>query len=153
MLRFIITVFGLSLLYSTNVNAFKFDSDLQNPKNSDPAHEKITGLAYDCVLVFNGEEPSNCIESLDFPKDRGIDSDTYYPNVSINPDYSIPFTREEIYKAVSWPDDPARELQFKTALKPAISFLRTCGDRKLSIRGGLFCNSHFGQLQYPPVSG
>lgn len=138
----------IPLLAQSLAHAYKFDSHLQSPRYSNPAHEKLTELAYDCVLSYKGSEPKDCITNLSHPIGRGIDSDTYFKVKPFDKSIQLPFTKNELMKASSWPDDPVRELRYQSALKSAAKLAFKCANKRESVESGFFCNSHFGQLQF-----
>ena len=127
------------LAFSISANCLEFENSL---KKADPGHDKITDLAYQCVLKYKGKEPVDCLGLIDFPINRGIDSDSYLNHAPFDKQMFMPFTVDELIKGTIWPDDPTRQINFKTFLKPAYNFIRKCKKLKYNIRGGLFCNSH-----------
>ena len=130
------------------VGAYEFITDVKELHKSDGGHDKLTDLAYQCVLKNKGRMPANCLAGLPKITDRGINSDTYIEATHLNNDFKLPFTVEELIQGAVWPDDPTRQVKYSTFLKPSLNYLRSCGSDKDSITGGLYCNSHFGHLQF-----
>lgn len=144
----IFLIFFFSLLISKQVHAFEFITDVSKIHPSNPGHDKLTDLAYQCLNKYNGNEPQNCLSGLPEIIDRGIDADTYISTSPLTSSLKLPFTIEELTSGVIWPDDPTRQVKYSTFLKPSVNYLLGCGSHKNSIEGGLYCNSHFGSLQF-----
>lgn len=118
-----------------------------------PGHETITSMAIDCLIRFNKKEPKDCLKST---KTIGLLTSTTLVEVP-----SIPkLNAQELLDASSFPDDPTRVSDgLVKGIKSFVNNENKCDIRSLlppfrkqnfhhDITGGLFCNSHFGVLQF-----
>lgn len=143
----------LSILTSVTIYAFEYRIE-KKPFTyiSSPAHESITALAISCLVQYEGEFPAKgCFNSLDSIGISETDKVLHFASID-----DQPIMGRELLDAVSWPDDPTRQgglhgLKAKINIElKCKNFLKYFGflNYNDSINGGLFCNSHFGVLQF-----
>lgn len=119
-----------------------------------PGHESVTSMAIDCLIRFNGEEPNDCLKST---RTIGLLTES-----TLVPMPSIPnLNAQELLDASSFPDDPTRVSDgLAKGIKGYVNNENKCDIRTIKtlffvkenyhhdITGGLFCNSHYGVLQF-----
>lgn len=120
-----------------------------------PGHETVTSMGIDCFNKASGEFPTNCLQKPTF---IGLLNER--TNIDIP---TIPkLNAQELLDASSFPDDPGRvAATFKGGAKGFFLNKEKCefrpfyqfgfgGKRQFfnNITGGLFCNSHYGVLQF-----
>lgn len=109
-------------------------------------HEKMTQMAFECLLnAEKGRRPLRC---------ENKDLESYKPDIR---DMSMNFgiarngvvMSSELERAVSWPDDPTREIGVWTGVKLLVKLLHSCQNRYSGgLKDGLLCSSHYGPMQF-----
>ena len=129
----------LVLLFFNSMNAFSYKII---PGES--VHESITAMAVKCMQASEEIKPADC-SSFRYIKSEGFKLTDYVRGL------------DPLYRSVSWPDDPTREFtEFsgalasgaKVYLKNETGCPREIGYEYRLDKDGIFCSSHFGDLQF-----
>jgi hypothetical protein len=118
-----------------------------------PGHETVTSMAIDCLIRFDNKKPKDCLKGT---RTIGLLNDKAQLGLPSIPNLNA----KELLDASSFPDDPTRVSNgLKKGIKALVSKENQCDIRSLKppfkklnyhhdITGGLFCNSHYGVLQF-----
>jgi len=142
--------------FSTPILAFEYRVELAAIEGrSVPGHETITSMGIECFNRTLGALPANCLNK---PSSIGLLNNKTQVKIRAIPNLDA----QELLDASSFSDDPGRVAQShlsgakgfflnneKCLVRPWYQF--GFGAKRIyynNITGGLFCNSHYGVLQF-----
>lgn len=133
----LVSVLFLCALCTSEAYTFRFLGQ------KEPVHTDMSIKAWQCVL--------------EHPDENGFNCDNYTPSAQIPTSLiantnTLSLNEKDIYYAVIWADDPARELQKKKLHKALLWTFRLisdkCNDLKSGLPDGIRCTAHYGNMQF-----